>query len=49
MKAVKKGEELSITYIGLNQGVRERREMLQKDYGFLCTCMRCLEEEAASA
>ena len=49
LRDVAAGEELSITYIGLNQGVRERREMLEKGYGFLCSCKRCAEEEATAA
>lgn len=47
-KAVKRDEELSITYIGLNQDLKDRRAAL-KDYGFVCTCGRCIEEEKLTA
>ena len=49
LRAVAAGEELSITYIGLNQGVRERRKLLKKGYGFRCSCKRCAEEEEEAA
>lgn len=48
LKAVKKDEELSITYIGLNQALKDRRTAL-KDYGFVCTCARCVDEEKLAA
>jgi len=44
---VKKGEELTIDYIrelpDLEQ--KERRKLLQQDYGFLCMCSRCISAE----
>ena len=47
-QTVKKGEELTIDYIrelpNLEQS--ERRKLLQQDYGFLCTCVRCSAADA---
>ncbi|CAN0307065.1 unnamed protein product [Ectocarpus sp. 12 AP-2014] len=45
LKDVPAGEELTQSYVTREMGLAERREALE-DYGFLCTCPRCLEEEA---
>ncbi|CAM9191439.1 unnamed protein product [Ectocarpus sp. 4 AP-2014] len=39
------GGELTQSYVTREMGLVERREALE-DYGFFCTCPRCLEEEA---
>lgn len=43
--AIKKGEEVCISYIDEDQSLRERQHDLQ-DYGFACQCSRCISEEA---
>ena len=44
-KAVAAGEELVISYIGLKGGLKKRRAELQRNYGFVCGCQRCVSEE----
>lgn len=41
------GEELTQSYVTREMGLAERRKALE-DYGFLCVCPRCLEEEEAA-
>ena len=43
------GEELTITYTDSAAPVAVRRAALLKAYGFLCSCGKCLREEAAQA
>jgi len=43
LRAIKAGEEITTNYRDI-EDVVERRRLLQKDYGFLCECSRCLEE-----
>ncbi|CAM9789811.1 unnamed protein product [Ectocarpus fasciculatus] len=45
LEDVPAGEELTQSYVTRDMGFVERREALE-DYGFFCTCPRCLEEEA---
>ncbi|CAN0425326.1 unnamed protein product, partial [Ectocarpus sp. 13 AM-2016] len=45
LEDVPAGEELTQSYVTREMGLIERREALE-DYGFFCTCPRCLEEEA---
>lgn len=41
------GDELTQSYVDKDMGLLERRKALE-DYGFLCRCPRCLEEEATA-
>ncbi|CAM9352257.1 unnamed protein product [Choristocarpus tenellus] len=41
---IEEGEELCQSYVDNNLALYERRALLE-DYGFLCNCLRCLEEE----
>ena len=47
LEDVPAGEELTQSYVTREMGLVERRRALE-DYGFLCACPRCLEEEAAA-
>jgi len=50
-RPIEEGEELCITYLGGEEetlNVRERRERLEKTWGFTCGCGKC-EREAGSA
>ncbi|KAL8253525.1 hypothetical protein R6Q59_031746 [Mikania micrantha] len=44
-KPIKRGEEITISYIDEELELEERRALLA-DYGFICKCPRCVEEEA---
>eukprot|EP01062_Namystynia_karyoxenos_P011244 TRINITY_DN14015_c0_g3_i1.p1 TRINITY_DN14015_c0_g3~~TRINITY_DN14015_c0_g3_i1.p1 ORF type:complete len:539 (+),score=146.58 TRINITY_DN14015_c0_g3_i1:87-1703(+) len=44
LRPVKKGEQLTISYVEDTQTVWHRRERLRASYGFLCACQRCLRE-----
>ncbi|XP_076886162.1 histone-lysine N-methyltransferase ATXR2-like [Bidens hawaiensis] len=44
-KPIKKGEEVTISYIDEDLELEERRALLA-DYGFICKCTRCVDEEA---
>lgn len=44
-RSIKKGEEVTISYIDEDLELKERRALLA-DYGFNCKCPRCMEEEA---
>ncbi|XP_076910110.1 histone-lysine N-methyltransferase ATXR2-like [Bidens hawaiensis] len=44
-KPIKKGEEVTISYIDEDLELEERRALLA-DYGFICKCPRCVDEEA---
>lgn len=39
------GEEITVSYIGVMQGIDSRRRMLREGFGFECGCERCLREE----
>jgi hypothetical protein len=39
-------DELTISYVNLDEGLKERRKTLQENYLFHCTCPRCMREEA---
>ena len=41
LRPIRKGEELSISYIELALPTSERRRMLQDGYCFHCQCSRC--------
>lgn len=43
LRPIKKGEEVTISYIDEDASLEERRAALA-DYAFLCRCSRCLEE-----
>ncbi|CAN0896976.1 Histone-lysine N-methyltransferase ATXR2 [Linum grandiflorum] len=43
-RAIRKGEEITISYVEEELPLAERRALLA-DYGFECRCDRCLEEE----
>lgn len=47
LEDVEAGVELTQSYIDRELGLRERRDALE-DYGFLCRCSRCTEEEAST-
>ncbi|KAL2610826.1 hypothetical protein R1flu_022518 [Riccia fluitans] len=42
---IRKGEEITISYIDENRSLEERQGMLA-DYGFTCSCPRCVEESS---
>jgi hypothetical protein len=42
---IKKGDEIFISYIELDEPLEERRDRLQLPYLFTCNCERCVEEE----
>ncbi len=44
-----KGSELTTNYIGdlILAPIGVRREVLEDQYGFLCSCARCKEEDKA--
>nr|XP_043632123.1 histone-lysine N-methyltransferase ATXR2 [Erigeron canadensis] len=44
-RLIKKGEEITISYIDEDLELEERQALLA-DYGFRCKCLRCIEEEA---
>lgn len=46
VRDINEGEEVTITYCKPKSDLRRRREELE-DYGFECTCERCLGEVAA--
>ena len=46
---VKKGEELTISYINVAKPKSSRRETLLSEYYFLCKCTRCNEVENAQS
>eukprot|EP01119_Soliformovum_irregulare_P026074 TRINITY_DN9823_c0_g1_i1.p1 TRINITY_DN9823_c0_g1~~TRINITY_DN9823_c0_g1_i1.p1 ORF type:complete len:296 (-),score=70.38 TRINITY_DN9823_c0_g1_i1:17-904(-) len=46
---IKQGEELCISYIDTNLPRSSRRERLLRDFRFLCTCQKCLEEKDANS
>ena len=45
IKAVRRGEELTYTYVGLYEATVERQAKLRAAYGFLCDCERCKGDE----
>lgn len=45
---IRKGEEISISYIDEESSFEERQKALQ-DYGFKCTCKLCIPECKAKA
>ncbi|KAL3635496.1 Histone-lysine N-methyltransferase atxr2 [Castilleja foliolosa] len=44
LRPIKKGEEITISYIDEDLPFKERQESLA-DYGFICKCPKCTEEE----
>ncbi|KAI8804075.1 hypothetical protein BJ742DRAFT_682504, partial [Cladochytrium replicatum] len=48
-KAVEKDEELTISYIDTNLPVHARRQRLQDEYYFTCSCARCIAELSGAA
>lgn len=40
-RPIRKGEEITISYIDEEAPLEERREAL-RDYGFVCRCARCV-------
>lgn len=47
LEGVEEGVELTQSYVDRSLTLKDRREALM-DYGFLCRCPRCLEEEVQS-
>lgn len=43
LRPIRKGEEICISYIEVDQNVHERRADLL-DYGFVCSCSRCVTQ-----
>eukprot|EP01043_Picozoa_sp_COSAG02_P013257 COSAG02_NODE_527_length_20704_cov_120.745462_9_plen_674_part_00 len=43
LRSIRKGDEICISYIDVDQNADERRADLL-DYGFVCSCRRCSEE-----
>lgn len=48
LEDVSDGDELTQSYVTREMGLAERRKALE-DYGFFCTCPRCVEEESEGA
>lgn len=48
LRAIGPGEELTIGYVPLRLPQRLRAAQLRRNYGFDCTCQRCLSEGASS-
>lgn len=48
LEDVEAGEELTQSYVDKNMDLLERRSALE-DYGFVCRCVRCVEEEQETA
>mmetsp|Transcript_299 Transcript_299/g.574 ORF Transcript_299/g.574 Transcript_299/m.574 type:complete len:522 (+) Transcript_299:121-1686(+) len=46
-KAISKGTEITWSYIPPAIPLIERREALLSKYGFICNCLRCIQEEKA--
>lgn len=46
---VEEGEELSICYLNANDDKAARDEQLADQYGFSCSCVRCVDSTAATA
>jgi len=44
LRPIKKGDQLTIRYIDVNQPKRKRRQALLRGWGFECTCERCTFE-----
>ncbi|EGG21882.1 SET domain-containing protein [Cavenderia fasciculata] len=49
MRAVRKGEELCISYIDTAASLRDRREKLSEGYLFHCRCEKCITDELAES
>jgi hypothetical protein len=43
-RMLQEGEELTISYIDLQLPRSARRDLLRKDFNFLCECVRCKSE-----
>ncbi|KAF5362840.1 hypothetical protein D9758_007114 [Tetrapyrgos nigripes] len=48
LKDIKKGEELLTTYTNMKRPRNQRRQYLQQQYGFYCTCSVCSLPDAES-
>ena len=48
LRTIRKGDEICISYIDVEQSADERRADLL-DYGFVCSCRRCVEEPGVEA
>ncbi|XP_065830200.1 histone-lysine N-methyltransferase SMYD3-like isoform X2 [Oscarella lobularis] len=46
VRPIKAGEEVTISYISVFQPIESRRDALQEQYSFLCTCPGCCSAEA---
>ncbi|GAO47557.1 hypothetical protein G7K_1762-t1 [Saitoella complicata NRRL Y-17804] len=44
---ITEGEEVTITYTNPNMDKERRRDLLRKEYGFVCDCVRCVKGEEA--
>ncbi|BBN16381.1 protein MpATXR10 [Marchantia polymorpha subsp. ruderalis] len=45
IRPIRKGEEITISYIDENHDLEERQALLA-DYGFVCSCSRCIEDSS---
>lgn len=46
LRDIQHGEELTVGYVNLSAGKKERQESLEWGWGFRCRCRRCLADEA---
>eukprot|EP01102_Stenamoeba_stenopodia_P004764 TRINITY_DN1511_c0_g1_i1.p1 TRINITY_DN1511_c0_g1~~TRINITY_DN1511_c0_g1_i1.p1 ORF type:complete len:466 (-),score=157.01 TRINITY_DN1511_c0_g1_i1:1058-2407(-) len=46
-RPIKKGEEITISYVDTSEELDVRRQKLRSTYLFLCRCQRCIDEETA--
>ncbi|ODQ79503.1 hypothetical protein BABINDRAFT_161898 [Babjeviella inositovora NRRL Y-12698] len=47
-RAIKTGEELTTTYISPTHSVAQRKRELRVNWGFMCACNKCKEDEKAT-
>ena len=45
LREIREGEELTMPYVDLNDDLDKRRADLRKNYFFLCTCNKCIQDE----
>ena len=45
-KEIGEGEEVTVSYVDVSSQGELRRDHLKKDYGFMCHCPRCAQEES---
>jgi hypothetical protein len=45
IRDLKRGDEVTISYVDIREPYQERRKTLQSHYGFECVCQRCTTEQ----